>query len=197
MFELAVYAIIAVVIISKLYNVLGKGSNIPHIIPEQVIEEDRVDLEAEKYPQFHSVLSDITKKENSFLLSDFVSGAEKAFSMIINAVDNNNQEILKLLLSEKIYNDFNNEIKRRIEKCERYHTTIVAICSQVIEDISLVKNNITIKVKFTSEQIKIIKDQSGNIIRGDPGVTELVEETWSFQRNIKSSDVTWILISVS
>ena len=200
MLELAVYAIIAVVIISKLHNVLGKSPIIPRVVPEDTIEHQPqvVDIEAEKYPQFHSVIQNVVKKDDGFLLTNFLFGAEQAFEMIVNAVDNSKKEVLKSLLNDSVYKYFNDEIERRISKGEVYSTTVVSMRSKEIQNIECIKNNITIKIKFTSEQITIVKDISTNsVIRGDPSSTSLVEDIWSFQRNIKSSDLKWRLIAVN
>ena len=52
-----------------------------------------------------------------------------------------------------------------------------------------------VTVKFTSEQIDIVKDSEGRIIAGDPGETIEIVDIWTFARDTRSRDPNWQLVA--
>ena len=40
-------------------------------------------------------------------------------------------------------------------------------------------------------------DKEGNVVQGDPDVLSSISEVWTFERNVKSSDVNWLLSDVA
>lgn len=199
MLELAVYAVIAAFFISKLYSVLGKGGDV--VLNEEVsIKEDKleIDKEMERYPQFKASIDAILKKDCHFSLTDFVTGAEKAFDLILKAINRNDVTEIESLLSNDLYKSLKDEIDSRIRKNELYQTTVVSILSKEIQSINLIDNSVTIVIKFISKKINLIKCMStGEITRGDPLVTGVTEDSWSFCKKSKSGgDRQWLLVAV-
>ncbi len=199
MLELAIYAVITIVIVSKLYNVLGQGPNIVvnHSEDGVIIEHKEEDTELEKYPQFSSIVDDILKKDNTFSLKNFVNGAERAFEMIISAINENSIEKIEPFLSEDIYKKLKREIDARKSENKIYQNTLVSIKSKEIQIIELFKNNINITIKFISEQIKLVRNaKTKEVIEGNSSITELIEDVWSFTKHAKSNSSKWLLTSV-
>ena len=193
MLEVVVYAVIAVFIVSKLYNVLGRGANV--VVNLKTIEYDReVDDEVAKYPKFKPVFDVIIKKDNSFSLKDFIDGAERAFEVIIGAMNKNDIQSVESLISKDLYGKLRAKIQNHIDKNELHEVTIISIKSKEVQMVNLVKNNINITVKFISEKIKLVRNMTTNeVIKGDISATELAEDIWSFTRNIKSNSKKWLL----
>lgn len=198
MLELVVYMVIAIFIISRLYGVLGKGPNIVHVAPRNVIDnKPELDNSVDKFPQFSSIIDKIVKKDNNFSLQTFIDGAEKAFEIIMKAINNNDCKPVESLLSKDLYKKLSVELQNRAQKCEIHQSTIISIKSTEIQMLDLIKNNINITIRFISERIKLIKNTTTNeIIKGDPSTIELVEDNWSFTRNIRSSSPKWVLTAV-
>lgn len=80
---------------------------------------------------------------------------------------------------------------------ETHESIIVSIVSQKILEIKLVKNVIFIAVYFLSEQINFVKNNEGNITSGSMSTINKVEDVWQFKKNINSSDLTWLLVSIN
>ena len=66
-----------------------------------------------------------------------------------------------------------------------------------IKDVKKVKNFLRISVLFESEQIKVLKDKKGKIIDGDQKKSITVKDLWTFEKEINSKDLNWILVETS
>ncbi|PIR32345.1 MAG: calcium-binding protein, partial [Alphaproteobacteria bacterium CG11_big_fil_rev_8_21_14_0_20_44_7] len=76
----------------------------------------------------------------------------------------------------------------------KLHTTIISMEEPEIMDIELRGNICQIMVKFVSEQINFIKNKAGEIIDGSKSHIEHVTDVWTFERNLKSKEPSWIIV---
>jgi predicted lipid-binding transport protein (Tim44 family) len=51
-----------------------------------------------------------------------------------------------------------------------------------------------VSVRFTSEQVNVVRDAEGKEIEGDPGTAEEVIDIWTFERDTRNSDPNWLLV---
>ena len=51
-----------------------------------------------------------------------------------------------------------------------------------------------VTVRFTSEQINVTRDTSGDVVDGDPRQIETVIDLWTFERDTRSRDPNWQLV---
>ncbi len=112
--------------------------------------------------------------------------------MIVTAFAAGDRATLKSLLSDSVYHTFDAAISAREAANERHRTEIKAILAAVIEDAELIGDQAAIIVRFTSDQVNLTLDATGNPVLGTEAVTELVD-LWTFERNLKSKDLTWRL----
>ena len=54
-----------------------------------------------------------------------------------------------------------------------------------------------IEVLYESELTSALMDKEGNVVQGDPDILSSVSEVWTFERNVKSSDMNWRLSDVA
>ena len=66
-----------------------------------------------------------------------------------------------------------------------------------IKDVKKLKNFLRVSVLFESEQMKVLKDKKGKIIDGDQEKSILVKDLWTFEKQIESKDLNWILVETS
>jgi predicted lipid-binding transport protein (Tim44 family) len=52
-------------------------------------------------------------------------------------------------------------------------------------------------VRFTSEQVNVVRDAEGKVLEGDPGTAEEVVDIWTFERDTRSADPNWTLAETS
>ena len=212
--DILILAMIAVFIINRLRNVLGKKTgneqdivekfsrnktNFKESPPDQISEnkarktEKPRDIFFHQDPTINDNLRKIHKLDNNFELQSFLDGSKKAFEFIIKNYSEENLDSIKSLLSKNIFNDFDAQIKKRIQKSQDLDITIIGIKDAEIVSANLRSSNATISVKFSSEQVHILKDPKGKVIEGDSNQILTINEDWTFSKNMKNKDPNWAL----
>tara|TARA_A100001011_G_scaffold400577_1_gene516410 strand:- start:3399 stop:4082 length:684 start_codon:yes stop_codon:yes gene_type:complete len=213
--DILILAMIAIFIINRLRNTLGKKTGNEHDLadkftrrksdlkessPDKVSKAnfDQENLENPKQvfhenPGISNKLSKIHRIDPSFKVDDFITGAKKAFEFIINKYSDENIKPLKKLLSADIFSMFDKQINSRAKKNENLDVSIIGIKEAKIEEVSLKSNVASIKVKFSSEQVQVIKNDKGKIISGDGNQILSIVESWFFSKDLKRKDPNWIL----
>ena len=216
-FDILILAMIAVFILNRLRNVLGKktgneediGQNLNVKTKLKETKPDRElnlkmnkDLNKSLYNlhedrDINKALNAIKKIESSFELENFVDKAKKAFEYILNAYSANNLKNLKILLDDKIYQGYQKDIEKRIKKKENFEITIINIKEPIIKHAKVVDKKAQITLEYESEQIHLLKNSKGDIIEGDSNQILNISEQWTFSRELKSRNPNWKLLSIS
>ena len=211
--DILILAMIAIFIINHLKNVLGKKtgneqdivekysrnkSNFKESPPDQTSLSDHKertvkDVFFHNDPKINSDLREIYNQDENFDSKEFLDGSKKAFEYIIKNYSEENLEPLKNLLSSSIYKDFKSQIDARVKKSQNLDITIIGIKSAEIVSASLKSKIALICVKFSSEQVQVVKDLEGKIVEGDNNQILSIDEKWSFSKNLKSKDPNWTL----
>ena len=211
--DILILAMIAIFIINRLKNVLGKKTGNEHDIvekysrgktnfkespPDQISKSNQNqktvnDVFFHNDPKINSDLREIYNQDENFDSKEFLDGSKKAFEFIIKNYSEEKLEPLKKLLSSFIYKDFKSQIDARVKKSQNLDITIIGIKSAEIVNASLKSNIALICVKFSSEQVQVIKDLEGKIVEGDNNQILSIDEKWSFSKNLKSKDPNWTL----
>ena len=144
-------------------------------------------------PSISNELSKIHRIDPSFKVDEFITGAKKAFEYIINKYSDENIKPLKKLLSADIFKMFDKQINNRAKKNENLDVSIIGIKEAKIEDASIKSSIASIKVKFSSEQVQVIKNDKGKIISGDGNQILSIVESWFFSKDLKRKDPNWVL----
>ena len=212
--DILILAMIAIFIINRLRNVLGKKTgNEQDIVekfsrnktkfkespPDQISEDKAGKTEKPRDTFFHqdptvnNNLRKIHNLDNNFESQSFLDGSKKAFEFIIKNYSEENLDSIKSLLSKNILNDFDTQIKKRIQKSQNLDITIIGIKDAEIVSANLRSSNATISVKFSSEQVHVLRDPKGKIIEGDSNQILTINEDWTFSKNMKNKDPNWAL----
>ncbi|MGL9717115.1 MAG: Tim44/TimA family putative adaptor protein [Wolbachia sp.] len=204
MIELVIYALLAAFVFSRLYNSLGKSTNLnlkklTSVLDTSQSNEDVVEniedyIDSNDKNLIKATYEQILQKSKDFSISHFMEGSSIAFELIIKYFNQGNLSQLKPLLDKDLYNNFAEKIRHRKEIHE---SIIVSIISQKILEIKLVKNVVFIAVYFLSEQINFVKNDKGDVISGSTSTINKVEDVWQFKKNITSSNPSWLLISIN
>ena len=214
--DILILAMVAIFIINRLRNTLGKKtgnehdiadkftrggkSNLKESSPDKVSKANFEEVNQENSQQiFHenpgisNELSKIHKIDPSFTVDEFIIGAKKAFEFIINKYSDENIKPLKKLLSADIFKMFDKQINNRAKKNENLDVSIIGIKEAKIEAASIKSSIASIKVKFSSEQVQVIKNDKGKIVSGDGNQILSIVESWFFSKDLKRKDPNWIL----
>ena len=217
-FDLLILACLAGFIIYKLLSVLGKSdesgglyTNLVKDVTENdgliIINESQLEeiekklhhddnLVKSQTQEVQNVIAEITKMTRNFSLSIFLTRAQKAFEMVIEAYNNRDLETLKDLLSKEVYNIFVSNLSKRNEN-EKPEITIIRFASSEIKNALLKNSMASITIKFVSEQINIVRDLNNKIIKGSASEINVVEDEWTFTKNLNSKDNKWLITATS
>lgn len=214
--DILILALIAGFVLLRLRGVLGQkighGFESPAAEPKRVEQEPLVIQMAEKprsrgdeepeaklaaalpSESARQAAGSIRASDPQFTLQAFLAGAKMAFEMVFDAFVKGDRDTLKMLLSQKLFDFFAGELDKRKHEDRVEETTLLAVLSQEIKDISVEKSTARVVVKFVSEQVTVVRDKEGKIVEGDPSSSHHVEDEWTFERDITSRNPNWKII---
>ena len=188
--DIILLAMIAGFIFLRLRGILGK----------------RTGFEGKAPPQFQEILKNVQldknlKERQSFdekAKKDFLSGAKIAYETIITDFSDNDNKITtsKPLLSNKIFDQFNDALKERNAKGHYAEITFIGVNSAIIKEHKKNNNILQVTVDFVGEVITCIRDKEKKIISGNPEKIKKIYDTWVFSRDMKSTNPNWQLVDI-
>jgi predicted lipid-binding transport protein (Tim44 family) len=186
--DIILLAMIAGFIFLRLRGILGKKTGFESKLSTQFKREFSKNIIKEK-----KIIQSFDEEEQK----NFLKGAKIAYETIITDFSDSDNKLTtsKSLLNKKIYDQFKQALSDRKEKGHYAETTFIGINSALIKDHKLVESNLEVTVDFVSELITCIKDKDKKIISGDSEKTKKVYDTWTFSKNIRSSNPNWLLIN--
>ena len=150
--------------------------------------------ESASTPSLSAGLTQVRIADPSFDANRFVEGAGRAFQMIVEAFARGDTEVLRPLLSEDLFDEFGAEIRRRNAEGEVHETRIVRLREAGILEAGVNGHLVTVTVKFVTDQINLVRDETGEVIDGDAETPIDVTDIWTFSRNTLSEDPNWLLV---
>ena len=204
MYEVILYAAIATIICVMLYTVLGKSVGQG---PESGFDAEKAiknfQNKDNKVVQLNTPagqptgLEAIAAADANFSPAYFMDGAKAAYSMILEAFAAGDKEQLESLLTPDVYTAYADAIKARETDGLTQVTDLGRLRKAMIKEAVLEGKIAHIEVLYESELTSALMDKDGNVVQGDPDILSAVSEVWTFERDVKSSDVNWRLSDVS
>ncbi len=196
------FAILAGFLIYRLFSALGKREGFERE-DRDPFEEEEVPFEptpklGDEYvdPRLREAVAQMKTFDSHFRLDDFLEGAKAAFRMIVEAYAKGDLKTLKALLNLELYRDFEEAIRDRESRHETLETKIISIDLPIPINATVHQKKAQIRVKITSEQQHIRRNEAGKVIEGDPKQTEQITDLWTFEKDLNSSDPNWTLIKI-
>ena len=188
--DIILLAMIAGFIFLRLRGILGK----------------RTGFEGKATPQFEEVLNKV-KTEKAHKINEnfddsaqkeFLNGAKIAYETIITDFSDNDNKIIasRPLLSNEIFNQFNDALKDRSKRGHHAEVTFIGINSATIKEHKKIDKILNVTVDFIAEVITCIKDKDKKIISGDSEKIKKIYDTWVFSRDITSANPNWKLVNI-
>ncbi|MCB9958665.1 MAG: Tim44/TimA family putative adaptor protein [Rhodospirillaceae bacterium] len=143
----------------------------------------------------HAALTQIQIADPNFDPGAFLSGARAAFGMIVEAYAQGDTATLRPLLGDELYDEFSDAIRQRMNLHQTLETRIESFRDAEIVGARLEGRTAIVSVRFTTEQVVCLRDGTGEVIDGSPDERIDVTDIWTFSRNTRASDPTWMLIS--
>jgi predicted lipid-binding transport protein (Tim44 family) len=139
-------------------------------------------------------LTQIRLADPSFDLTGFLAGARAAFEMIVQAYAAGDKDALRPLLADDVFAGFAGAIDQRSADNQTLDTQLMAIENVEVVEAGMHSNLARVSVRFTSEQVNVVRDADGKEIDGDSTSAEEVVDIWTFERDTGSSDPNWTLV---
>ncbi len=218
MLDVILLIVLTIFIFSRLFKVLGdtKFDNEQNVQeeekswnfaqpnnkgkPTQVIQKIEIAsaIEAELEANDRDAFELIRKKYDPLFTADkFLKGARTAFEMIVKSFNEGNLSILKELLLPDLQRIFEEEINNRLNAKQKYEVTLVSIKESKILNVTSVNDYVSIKVKFITEQIIVIRDlKSQLIVDGNEKKIKVISDIWTFAKDMKVKSKVWKLVAV-
>ena len=186
--DIILLAMIAGFIFLRLRGILGKRTGFEGKPPSQ-FQEVLNNINIEKKIKNSENFDELAKKE-------FLSGAKIAYETIITDFSDNDNKLTtsKPLLSEKIYEQFNQALKERNDRGHFAEITFIGLNSAKIKEHKNVNSFLQVTVDFVAEVITCIRDKEKKIISGDPEKVKKIYDTWVFSRDMRSNNPNWQLV---
>lgn len=138
-------------------------------------------------------IEEIKEQDPNFDLVVFLKGAITAFGMIVIAYAKGEIPLLKKMLDEDLFKVFKDEIGKRNKK-ENIDTKIDKLHELDVIEAKLQGSMVYITVKFVSEQTTAIRDENGQVLKGDPEQPNEITDVWTFSRDVRSDNPNWLLV---
>ena len=186
-FDIIVFAVIAVFLVFRLRNVLGKRTGFEKK-PDNNSGAQLAEIKentANNIPELEEKISKLkTAYEtiNDFNHKKFLEGAKRAFETIINAFNKGDKKTLKKLVAKSVFKSFEEAIDaKNINPDYQFYSLNI----ERIEKVFVEGNSIKICIKFISEQFK----------NNDENTVVKKQDNWTFEKTISSKDQNWLLSS--
>jgi len=204
---LLILAAVAAFIIFRLISVMGTRSG----------HEQSHDLEALRRPaqeQAHAAEDEtITQQDTispptpvssnarnlreadaAFEEDEYLKGARAAYEMIVEAFAAGDLRSIRHYLSDSVYAAFKQAVASRENAGHHTDLKFVGIDHAAIVDSKVEDGWMTATTEFTSNQVRVTRNQDGEVVDGDPNRIDLVKDRWAFSRKVSSRDPNWILV---
>ena len=142
-------------------------------------------------------LLDIQLADRRFDKEHFVTGARAAYEMILTAFANNDRTGLRPLLSDEVYAAFDGVMRGREERCEKLAFTFVGFKEVKIAAAALKGQTAEITVSFAAQFVSATSDAKGALIDGDNKTVRDITDVWTFSRDVRARDPNWTLVATS
>ena len=184
-FDIIIFAAIAVFLIYRLRNVLGKRTGYQKSPTTNQYTSEKKKFSKQDTPQLkdnEQKLLKIYEAVDGFDHKSFLEGAKKAFEIIISAYNQGEKKTLKGLVSKEVFSAFEKAINNNNNNPSSQFYSLVI---DGVEDAKLENNIVKITLRFTSEQFT--NDDENTIIKK--------QDVWTFEKQVNSKSPEWILTS--
>jgi predicted lipid-binding transport protein (Tim44 family) len=155
---------------------------------------EMIDAAANAEGRVEEGLADIAKADAAFDAGGFLQGARHAFEMIVEAFARGDLDVIRPLVSQKLFADFAAGVAAREKDGRRSEVTIHRILSSRVTRAHLGGVMAYVTVAFDVEETSVTRDAAGVAVEGDPDRIFQISDVWTFARDTRSHDPNWTLI---
>lgn len=136
----------------------------------------------------------ISIADSGFDAGQFLEGARSAYRMILEAYWRGDEDALRRLTDNDVYEAFASAITERKAAGQVLDNRLVTIESAVIEQAKLTSQTATVTVRFDADIAAVTRDTEGNVVAGSLTDAVPTHDVWTFSRQIRADDPNWTLV---
>lgn len=217
LFGILLIAMVAGVILFRLYSVLGRrtgnerepqerlrriGGAAPVAQGENVVAlPDRAQGAARQQiapsDAVNLGLIEVRRADPSFDAEHFVEGARQAYQIIVADFAKRERAGLRPLLSDEVYSAFDAVMCEHEKRDETIAYTFVGFKSVQLTHAELKGRTAEITVEFSAQFISATMDPEGKVVEGDAKAVREVTDVWTFAKEVRAVDPNWTLVATS
>lgn len=131
--------------------------------------------------------------DRSFDASRFISGAETAYRMILEAYWAGDRDTLRDLCDDDTFAAFDAAIIARAERGETLDNRLVRIDSARIVAADVTRGIAHVTVAYTADIVAVTRGKDGAVVAGSLSDAVETHDRWTFVRDTASRDPNWKL----
>ena len=202
-FDIILFAVIAGVLAVRLYRILGTKSKVTIEESEEAVQKV-VNIKKEKEPTKENITTEngeglnyLKKVQPDFDEIGFLSGASKAFPMLLEAKYKANKKVLISFLEDDIFRIFEKQILDQESKGHTIDNCKIEVFGKNIQEIKIQDNIVYIRVNFKYNEKFIINNSDGSIFLDLSKDGDEKTVAWTFLRPLESDSPNWKLFGVN
>ncbi len=210
--DIIIYAIIAVVLILRLWSLFGTRSDdepqrpnpfadspersddmpfqesgeaaIPHALPHYTVAPTSL----------AGTLAEIAAHDPAFEEKKFLEGARAAFKVIVEDFARQDLSSISPFIGPEVLKLFQGAIEQRRRDRQTLSCKVAKFVESEVVAAKFVDPVAILTVRFVTLQEIILRDSSNTVVGGSDTQTQEVTDTWVFSRDVTSADPNWILV---
>ena len=202
-FDIILFAVIAGVLVIRLYRILGIKSKVTIEKNEEAIQ-NVINIKEEKDKKKENVITEngeglsyLKKIQPDFNEKDFLSGASKALPMLLEAKYKANKKVLISFLEDDIFRIFEKQILDQERKGHTIDNCEINVFDKNIKEIKIQDNSVYIRVEFKFNEKFIINNSDGSVFLDLSKDVDEKTVAWTFLRPLESDSPNWKLFGVN
>ncbi len=122
--------------------------------------------------------------EPGFSVGEFLEGARGAYEMILMAFESGDVDEVRGFLAPDVANTFDEVIAQRKAEGLRIDANFIGVREVTLTDASFDRDRAygEISVRFVGELTSVVRDESGQIVEGNPNEIKRQRDVWTFAR---------------
>jgi predicted lipid-binding transport protein (Tim44 family) len=214
--EILLFAVVAGVILFRLYTVLGRRTGQEQPPPERFRLSGNAPADAT--PAKDNVVAlpsraeqiadrpadpvarglfDIKLADKGFETEHFIAGSKSAYELIVTAFARGDRAQLRPLLAGEVFAAFESVIAGREQRKEHVEFTFVGFKDVKIVHAALKGRAAEITVAIGAQFISATLGADGQLLEGDAKSVRDVTDVWTFTRDVRARDPNWQLVATS
>jgi predicted lipid-binding transport protein (Tim44 family) len=136
----------------------------------------------------------IVSADPSFDVAGFLDGARSAYRMVLEAFWRGDEDELRRLVDDEVFEAFREAIAARQAAGETLENRLVSIERSAIDSATVAGQMAVVTVRFDADIAAVTRDAEGHVVAGSMSDAVQTHDLWTFSRHVKAADPNWILV---